>query len=151
MMLNNKLNDPKLKDKAIYYYSAMHPHRRANSMYLICSWCVLFLKKTPEEAFKPFRGCPAVPPWHDATQGPANFNLTILDTLRGLLKAAQYKFFDFNNFNLAEYEHFEQVENGDLNWCVDNKFVMFAGRSCFLLGCVVLEALSNYNPRVFVI
>ena len=53
--------------------------------------------------------------------------MTILDTLRGLLKAAQYRFFDFNNFNLAEYEHFEQVENGDLNWCVDGKFIMFAG------------------------
>lgn len=53
--------------------------------------------------------------------------LTILDTLRGLQKAREHRFFDFNNFNVEEYEHFEQVENGDLNWVLDGKFVAFAG------------------------
>jgi cell division cycle 14 len=28
---------------------------------------------------------------------------------------------------VEEYEHFEQVENGDLSWYVDNKFLAFAG------------------------
>ena len=50
-----------------------------------------------------------------------------MDTLRGLYKAREYNFFDFENFDLAEYEHYEQVENGDLNWCMDGKFVAFAG------------------------
>lgn len=53
--------------------------------------------------------------------------MTILDTLKGLYKARQHKFFNLETFNIAEYEHFEQVENGDLNWCVDNKFIAFAG------------------------
>ena len=53
--------------------------------------------------------------------------MTILDTLRGLQKAREHKFFDFNNFNVEEYEHYEQVENGDLNWCMDGRFVAFAG------------------------
>ena len=30
-------------------------------------------------------------------------------------------------FNIEEYEHFEQVENGDLNWIVSNKILAFAG------------------------
>lgn len=127
VMVNSKLNDPKLKDKEIYYYSGHHAHKRANAMFLMSAWSVLFMRKTPEDAFKPFRSLPPVPSWHDASPGPCPFQLTIVDTLKGLLKAAQHKFFDFNNFNLAEYEHFEQVENGDLNWCVENKFVMFAG------------------------
>jgi cell division cycle 14 len=50
-----------------------------------------------------------------------------LDTLRGLQRAREHRFFDFNNFNIEEYEHFEQVENGDLNWVLDGKFIAFAG------------------------
>lgn len=50
-----------------------------------------------------------------------------MDTLRGLHKAKVCGFFDFSNFDINEYEHYEQVENGDLNWCVRNKFVAFAG------------------------
>jgi protein-tyrosine phosphatase len=64
---------------------------------------------------------------HDATPTICTFNLTILDTLRGLYKAREYNFFDFENFDLPEYEHYEQVENGDLNWCMDGKFIAFAG------------------------
>lgn len=144
VMINNKLNDNKLKDKIIYYYSSTHPHKRANSMYLITAWSVLYLKKTPEDAFKPFKLAPPVPPWHDATQGPTNFNLTIVDTLKGLLKAAQYKFFDFNNFNLSEYEHFEQVENGDLNWCIENRFIMFAGKLLLLVLFLLKIFIFNF-------
>ena len=45
----------------------------------------------------------------------------------GLQKAKQYKFFDFDNFDPDEYEYYEQVENGDLNWIAKDKFVAFAG------------------------
>jgi protein-tyrosine phosphatase len=55
------------------------------------------------------------------------FQLTILDTLRGLYRAREYGFFDFATFNVEEYEHFEQVENGDLNWVMNEKFIAFAG------------------------
>jgi len=56
-----------------------------------------------------------------------SFNLTILDTLRGLHKACECGFFDFAKFNIEEYEHYEQVENGDLNWTLADKFIAFAG------------------------
>jgi hypothetical protein len=46
---------------------------------------------------------------HDATPTICTFNLTVLDTLRGLAKAREHKFFDFENFNLSEYEYYEQV------------------------------------------
>lgn len=42
-------------------------------------------------------------------------------------KARECGYFDFANFNIEEYEHYEKVENGDLNWCMDGKFIMFAG------------------------
>ncbi len=42
--------------------------------------------------------------------------------LQGIHKAKEVGFLDWHlpacDFNLAEYEHYEQVENGDLNWIV---------------------------------
>lgn len=55
-MLNTKLADPKLKDKMIYYCSGTHGHKRTNAAYLISSWAVLYLNKSPDDAFRPFRG-----------------------------------------------------------------------------------------------
>ena len=128
MMLNKKLRDPKLADKAIYFYSSTHAHKRANAAHLICAWSIMFDCKVPEEAFKPFRNYPLpFPTWHDATPTVCSFQLTMLDTLKGLYRAKQDKFFDFNNFNIEEYEYFEQVENGDLNWYAEGKFIAFAG------------------------
>jgi hypothetical protein len=46
---------------------------------------------------------------HDATPTICTFNLTVLDTLRGLYKAREHKFFDLDHFDLQEYEHYEQV------------------------------------------
>ena len=34
--------------------------------------------------------------------------------------------FNYKKFNLAEYEHYESVENGDLNWIIPGKFVAFS-------------------------
>jgi cell division cycle 14 len=127
-MINSKLNDANLAGKTIIHYSHTHAHKRTNAAFLMCCWALLCDGRSPEDAFKPFRNYPVpFPPWHDATPSPCSFVLTILDTLRGLQRAREHKFFDFNNFNIEEYEHFEQVENGDLNWALDGKFTAFAG------------------------
>lgn len=51
--------------------------------------------------------------------------------MQGIAKARDVGFIDWNsgrsNWNLEEYEHYEQVENGDLNWILPGKFVAFSG------------------------
>lgn len=70
-------------------------------------------------------------PYRDASCGPSTFHLTVYDCIRGAAKAKEVKLLDWTsptpNFNIAEYEHYEQVENGDLNWIVPGKFVAFCG------------------------
>lgn len=127
VIVNTKLSDSRLKDKVLYYYSSSHPHKRANAVFLMTAWALLCLDKSPDEAFKPFKGVAPFPPWHDATPTSCTFNLTIMDTIRGLHKARECNFFDFKNFNIEEYEHYEKVENGDFNWCLNGKFIAFAG------------------------
>jgi len=135
-------------NSSVCYYSSTDPEKRANAIFLICAWQVLFLDLTPEESFYPFRSHTSafkqesmpdqnerntlvpIPPFHDASPGICTYELTVLDVLRGLSKARTYGFFkDFktSSFDIDEYEHFELVENGDLNWIIDGQFLAFAG------------------------
>ena len=63
-LMNHKLKDPKLHDKLIFFYSAEHPHKRTNAVFLICAWAMLCKGKSPEDAFAPFKGYYLpFPPW----------------------------------------------------------------------------------------
>lgn len=64
LLMNHKLKDPKLQDKTIYFYSAEHPHKRTNAVFLITAWLMLCKGKGPDEAFAPFKGYYLpFPPW----------------------------------------------------------------------------------------
>ena len=47
--------------------------------------------------------------------------------LEGLQAALEHGWYDFKKFSVREYEHYEKVENGDLNWIIPGKFVAFMG------------------------
>ena len=51
-----------------------------------------------------------LPPFHDASPVACNYDLTILHCLQGIVKAKHFQFFNWNSFNVEEYEHFERVE-----------------------------------------
>ena len=93
---------------------------------------MLYHKVGPVEAFAPFRqaGLTFVP-YCDAGGLVSLFNLTVLDCLNGLAKAVRLGWVNFDAFDAADYEFHEQVENGDWNWVVPNKFLAFAGPQGF--------------------
>ncbi|CAF1261379.1 unnamed protein product [Rotaria sordida] len=129
--LNKKLNNPSLLHKRIIHYTTFDPKKRANAAFLIAAYSIIHLKRTPEAAYKPLiNGINATHPFlpfRDASLGSSSYNLTLLDTIQGLYKAILHGFFDFENFDLDEYEHYEKVENGDLNWIVPRKLLAFSG------------------------
>ena len=91
---------------------------------------VICLGYSPEEAFEPFiKTAQSFLPFRDASVGISTFNISVLDCLRALAKAVQHNFFNYATFNLEEYQHFEKVENGDLNWIIPEKFIAFSGPS----------------------
>ncbi|CAJ1059532.1 dual specificity protein phosphatase CDC14AB isoform X1 [Xyrichtys novacula] len=127
--LNKKLKSFTLTRKRIVHYTSFDQRRRSNAAVLIGGYAVIYLKKTPEEAYRALiSGSNAsYLPFRDASFGNCTFNLTVLDCLQGIRKALQHGFFDFERFDVDEYEHYERVENGDLNWIVPGKFLAFSG------------------------
>ena len=49
--------------------------------------------------------------------------------LTGLQKAISVGWYDFRKFDVHEYEYYEKVENGDLNWIIPNKILALMGPS----------------------
>ncbi|XP_060933954.1 dual specificity protein phosphatase CDC14AB [Limanda limanda] len=127
--LNKKLKSFTLTRKRIVHYTSFNQRKRSNAAVLIGGYAIIYLKKTPEEAYRALvSGSNAsYLPFRDAAIGNCSYSLTLLDCLQGIRKALQHGFFDFETFDVDEYEHYERVENGDLNWIVPGKFVAFSG------------------------
>ena len=127
--LNKKLKSYTLAKKKLVHYTSLDPHKRANAAYLIASYAVIYLDKSPEEAFMPLQGGlnPPFVPFRDASFGVAVYTINIIDCLKAVEKAKKANFFDFDDFDCDEYEHYEKVQNGDFNWLVPSKFLAFCG------------------------
>lgn len=127
--LNRKLKSYSLAKKKIVHYTTLDSHKRANAAFLISAYSVIYLDKTPEEAFKPLVGGfnPPFVPFRDASFGVSIYTITILDCLKAVKKAKESGFFEFDDFDYDEYEHYEKVQNGDFNWLVPEKFLAFCG------------------------
>jgi Dual specificity protein phosphatase, N-terminal half len=51
---SNKLNDKLRKFPVVCFYSNTVPAKRANAIFLICAWQILYLQRTPEQAHAGF-------------------------------------------------------------------------------------------------
>eukprot|EP00053_Salpingoeca_punica_P000466 m.28816 g.28816 ORF g.28816 m.28816 type:complete len:471 (-) comp10340_c0_seq1:1196-2608(-) len=141
------MTSPEHAHKTIHYYTIYDVHKRANAAYLISAFALIYLGRSPSEAHRPLENItPPILPFRDASYGSCTYKLTTLDCLRGLFQALVHKMFDFTTFNPKEYEFYERVENGDLNWTLPGKFISFAGphdRHCVEDGYTLL-APENY-------
>jgi cell division cycle 14 len=97
---------------------------------------------------------PPIIAFRDASFGLCTYQLTVLDAVRGLHKAAAVGAFSFDSyvvcpvllrltkritampfprclpayrFDIDAYERLEQFKNGDMNWLIPGKFLAFSG------------------------
>ncbi|XP_078252266.1 dual specificity protein phosphatase CDC14C-like isoform X1 [Rhinoraja longicauda] len=126
--LNKKIKSFTLGRKKIVHYTGSDQKKQANAAVLIGSFSVIYLKKSPEETYRLLIGGNNIyQPFRDASFGTCTYKLTVLDCLHAVSKAVQYDFFNFNTFDMDEYEHYERAENGDFNWIIPSKFLAFSG------------------------
>ncbi|XP_054444075.1 dual specificity protein phosphatase CDC14B isoform X1 [Pteronotus mesoamericanus] len=126
--INKKLKSLTMIRKKIVHFTGSDQRKQANAAFLIGCYMVIYLGRTPEEAYRILMfGDTSYIPFRDAAYGSCNFFITLLDCFHAVKKAMQYGFFNFNSFNLDEYEYYEKAENGDLNWIIPGRFIAFCG------------------------
>ncbi|XP_017754051.1 PREDICTED: dual specificity protein phosphatase CDC14B-like isoform X2 [Eufriesea mexicana] len=128
--VNKKLKAVTLRKKKIVHYTTMDPAKRVNAAFLIGSYAILYCKHTAEEAYNCLTNNPDSPSFimfRDASVGTPWFAISLIECLSAIYKCHKLGFFNFQDFCVKEYECFERVENGDLNWIVPGKFIAFCG------------------------
>ncbi|PNW87019.1 hypothetical protein CHLRE_02g105400v5 [Chlamydomonas reinhardtii] len=125
------LQEAERHGKRLYLYTGPHAHQKANAAVLVGIYQVIYMNMTADMAYKPLAALKPYVPFRDASCGVSTFHLTVYDVMRGIQRARDVGFIDWNSgsstWSLEEYEYYEQVENGDLNWIVPGKFVAFSG------------------------
>lgn len=116
-------------NRMVIQYTWMDKEKRLNSAYAIGSYAIIYLNKTADDVYKLLTNneTQTFTKFNDASAVLSEYKLTLLDCLRAIEKAHKFGFFNFDDFNYLEYEHYEIVESGDLNWIVPNKFIAFCG------------------------
>ncbi|XRB00380.1 cell division cycle 14 [Pycnococcus provasolii] len=132
--LDMLLREARSKGIRVYHVMSADPHYRANSAVLLGWYLVLFENKTAEDAFSVVGALKPFAPFRDASCGPSTYNLSVLDSIRAMQKAMTCGLVDIQlrekaSFNVDEYEYYERVENGDMNWTVPGRFLAFSGPS----------------------
>lgn len=126
--LHKKLKSFPMSRKKVVHFTSHDPKKRANAAVLIGAYAVIYGKRSPDEVYRSLISTnnSGFISFRDAAVGDCTFNLTVLDCLHGIHKALQHGFLDFEKFNVEDYEHYERVENGDMNWIIPGKILAFS-------------------------
>jgi len=135
-LLNERMTDTRLAHRHLVYYTDENPLVQTNMALLLASYMLLCKEWKAERAVQPFAMIEPNPfkPFRDATYLAADFPVTLLDCLHSLQKAQSLGWFDFESFNVEDYEYWDHPLNGDLHSlmpCSEEgaKFVAFKGPS----------------------
>lgn len=92
------------------------------------AFMIIVLKVEAQEAYDRFRDYHHhIRHYRDASKGDCYYDCTLLHCLQGLEFGIEQGWYNFRTFNIKDYEYYERVENGDLNWIIPGKFVAFMG------------------------
>ncbi|XP_058127188.1 dual specificity protein phosphatase CDC14C isoform X1 [Anopheles coustani] len=127
--LHGMLTDASLSNSRIVHYTTPDNSKLLNAAFLAGCYAIIYLNYTTKsilQTLKPALTRIAGVKFCDASQHDPCF-LTLTDCLNAVSKAHQKGFFYFDDFDAHQYQHYERVENGDLNWIVPGKFLAFCG------------------------
>lgn len=120
------------KEKYVHFFSTPNQEFKSNNVMYISFFRMIHFKLTAEEAYKPLSKLNGqLIPFRDVANGPSTFDLHVIDILRGICKAIENGWFDFNHFNADQCEFLEKLENGNMNWIIPGKLLSLSSPYSF--------------------
>ena len=143
----NLVDDLLRKHERVCFTTTTNPTHVANAVLLIGCYRMMHLNLTPNEAYEPLAGVGAhLRPYRDASTVPSMYDLTVLACMRGLHKAISIGWYKPEEFDPEDWEKYEQVENGDMNWLIPGKLLAFATA----YDCRYMQGWKVATPRELV-
>lgn len=124
-----------VRDKFKVYKRVIHcahigdQKKRSNAAFLICAYLIIennwtahqtynILSKQYQHKYIPFRDASCLL--------QSEYSVSVEECVNALYKAKWYGFFDMSDFDLDEYEKYETVKYGDINWIVPATLLAFS-------------------------
>ena len=123
--LEKLLNNPRFKDAKVYHYCSNDFIKKVNAAFLMGAYEITYLSRSAEDAWKPFSR-EKFSYYRDAARGPCTYKCTLLHCLQALEWAQKLSWYNRLTFNLEEYQRYESIDNGDLNWIIPGKIMAFS-------------------------
>ena len=134
-----QLDDDLESNPSCVFFYTVDNHRRslANAVFLLGSYMILRLSLSSEDVAESFSWLEPsmVEAYRDATFAPSDFDLTLSDCWRGLVRGMDLGWLDLPReedplwgcIDVDEYDHYDDPLNGDLHEVVPGKFIAFKG------------------------
>ena len=110
----------------LYVHCNATKEAKSNAAVLLGAYQVWRLHRSAASAYEALRGLEPFVAFRDASIGPHLYKLTPAHAIDAFAAALRVGLFEPAAFSVDEYEHFEHVENGDLNVVVPHRFIAFA-------------------------
>lgn len=110
----------------LYHYTTLKPHKRANAAYLMGAFQIIVLGRSAEDAWRGFSNLSSFESFRDASFNDNNFKLPILYCLKAIENAIKHRWYNYDTFNIDDYNHYSKFENGDISWILPNKLLAFS-------------------------
>ena len=123
--LDKLIQHPDYRTAKIYHYCSEDFKKKANAAFLMGAYQVICMKRSAKDAWKVFEK-EKFTDFRDAMRSACTYKCTILHCLEAIEWATKLGWYSHATFNVAEYQHYENVENGDMNWIIPGKFLAFS-------------------------
>jgi len=125
MNLTNHIIDT--HKETIQFYCSTKATMIPNALVFICSYKMIRENISADEAFSIVSHLTVgLRPYRDASTLNTSYDLSVISCLRGLNKAMRIGWYLPSIFNVADWEKYELVEFGDMNWIIPGKLLAFA-------------------------
>jgi cell division cycle 14 len=109
----------------LYCYD--NAYRFTMAISLLCTFQMLYLHRTPDQSFEPFRSlAPCLIPFTGGCGTGSTHSISVLTCLRAFQKAITLNWYSTDNFDPDSYDFYSCPGQGDMNWIVPNKLIAFA-------------------------